>query len=214
MKRIAASLGFLFALVACNREVADKPAAKVSTEQQAGPVAAKPLVTSSTPVIKETSRIGFTAAKITRSHEGVFQQFDGKIDYAGAKPAGIEFTIDPASVKTDEAKLDGHLKSADFFDVQKFPMATFKSSGITAAPPGIGHGATHMITGTLDLHGVQKTITFPARVDVTPQGVHATSEFSINRQDWGVAYKGMPDDLIRDEVLIKLDLNFPSPPTA
>lgn len=214
MKRIAASLGFLFALVACNRELANKPEAKVSTQQQAAPVAAKPVVTASTPVIKETSRIGFTAAKITRSHEGVFKQFDGKIDYAGAKPAGIDFTIDTGSVKTDEAKLDGHLKSADFFDVQKFPKATFKSSSIASAPPGIGRGATHMITGTLDLHGAQKTITFPARVELTPGGVHATSEFTINRQDWGVAYKGMPDDLIRDEVLIKLDLNFPPPPKA
>jgi polyisoprenoid-binding protein YceI len=71
-----------------------------------------------------------------------------------------------------------------------------------------------MLTGMLDLHGVQKQVTIPVKAVVTPEGVRTTSEFTIKRQDWGISYRGMADDLIKDEVLLKLDLMFPPPPAA
>ena len=55
-------------------------------------------------------------------------------------------------------------------------------------------------------------MTIPVTAEVTPQGVRATSEFTINRHDWGISYRGMADDLIKDQVLLKLDLMFPPPP--
>ena len=65
------------------------------------------------------------------------------------------------------------------------------------------------MTGVLDLHGVQKSITFPAKIDVSDSEVGVKAEFSINRKDFKIAYAGAPDDLIRDDVLIKLDVKAP-----
>jgi polyisoprenoid-binding protein YceI len=71
-----------------------------------------------------------------------------------------------------------------------------------------------MLKGTLDMHGVKKDVTVPVKAEQSADGVRATSEFTINRHDWGVSYRGAADDLIRDNVLIKLDLMFPPPPAA
>ena len=62
------------------------------------------------------------------------------------------------------------------------------------------------VTGNLTLHGVTKSITFPAKVNVTPDAVDVDAEFSINRKDFGVSFPGMKDDLIRDDVVIKLEI--------
>lgn len=161
-------------------------------------------------VIAEKSSIAFTGAKVTGHHDGVFQKFNGQVNYNGATATGINFDIDLASVKTDETKLDAHLKSPDFFDVAKFPKATFTSSSITPGPTP----NDYTIAGTLDLHGVKKEVTFPAKVESTPAGVHATASFSINRKDWGIVYTGAADNLIKDDVAIKLDLWFPPAPQA
>jgi polyisoprenoid-binding protein YceI len=95
------------------------------------------------------------------------------------------------------------LKSPDFFDVARVPTATFRSTEIRA------EGEGHTITGDLTLHGVTKRISFPATLAVTDAQISANAEFSINRQDFGIAYPGMPDDLIRDLVVVKLSLTLP-----
>lgn len=212
---LALSLSLL--LPACRKsEVTDKPAAAVTetTSTTATDALATPATGGVTAnVIKEKSRIEFVAAKVTRDHHGGFRNFDGTIEYAGNKPAKINFTIDLDSVFTDTDRLTGHLKTPDFFDVAKNPKATFTSASLAEAP-GSPNGATHVLTGVLDLHGMQKTVTIPVKAGVTADGVHTTSEFTINRQDWGIQYPGAPDDLIKDDVLIKLDLWFPPPPAA
>jgi len=96
------------------------------------------------------------------------------------------------------------LKSPDFFDVEKFPKAKFVSTAIKA---GGDNGATHTVTGNLELHGVTKAITFPAQIKVDPDAVSVVAEFSINRKDFSIVYPGMPDDLIKDDVLLKLSLH-------
>lgn len=166
--------------------------------------------TTTANVIAEKSTIGFTGAKVTGHHDGVFQKFNGQITYSGATPTAINFDIDPASAKTDQTKLDGHLKTPDFFDVAKFPKATFTSTSIT---PGTTPN-DYTVSGTLDMHGVKKEVTFPVKVETTLAGVHGTAAFSINRQDWGIAYKGAADNLVKDDVAIKLDLWFPPAPQA
>ncbi|HXI14614.1 MAG TPA: YceI family protein [Thermoanaerobaculia bacterium] len=203
----------LTVLPACKSELDNKPDAAIvetsttSTEVQAPAVA---VVTTTHNVIKEKSSIRFVGAKVTEDHPGMFKQFDGKIAYAGNKPVSVEFDIDVTSVDTKIAKLDGHLKSPDFFDVANHPKATFRSTSIE---PGAGDG-TYTVTGNLNLRGEEKTISFPASVMMMPDSVHATSEFKINRQDYKVSYTGAADNLIKDDVLIKLDLHFPPPPPA
>ena len=220
MKSCSLMLAFSLLLLApgCKSEIDNKPAAEVSetsatsateatTTQSAGP-------TSSAPVIKEKSKIEFVGAKVTRDHHGQFNNFDGSIEYAGTQPSRISFDIDLNSVVTDTEKLTGHLKSPDFFDVAKYPKATFTSTSIAAAPAGSPNGTTHILKGTLDLHGTKKDVEIPVIATQTADGVNAKSEFTINRHDWGISYRGAADDLIKDDVLIKLDLSFPPPPAA
>ena len=203
---------------ACKSELDNKTAAEVSetvaTTSETSSTSALAAATTSSPVIKDKSSIQWVGAKVTGDHKGQFKNFDGSIDYAAGKPSRIAFDIDLNSVESDTEKLTGHLKSADFFDVAKFPKATFVSTSLTDAPAGAAGGATHMLTGTLDLHGVQKEVTIPVVTQVGAEGVRAKSEFTINRHDWGISYKGAADDLIKDNVLIRLDLLFPPPPAV
>ena len=75
--------------------------------------------------------------------------------------------------------------------------------------PGSEKGATHTVTGNLTLHGVTKSISFPAKVTVNESGLELTSEFALNRKDFGINYPGKANDLIRDEVVIKLAVKAP-----
>lgn len=217
----------LFALVillaafpACRKsEIGEAPAAEVSdTAPAAAPdtAATQPAGNVTTAnVIKEKSSIEFIGAKVTRDHQGKFHNFDGRIEYAGTTPQRVHFEIDLNSIETDDEKLTAHLKTPDFFDVQRYPKATFTSTSLSAeVPAGAPAGTTHTLRGTLDMHGVQKEVSIPVVTQQTPEGVRATSDFRINRHDWGISYRGMADDLIKDEVRIKLNLLFPPPPAA
>jgi polyisoprenoid-binding protein YceI len=213
------ALSILVFAPACRKsEIDEKPAAEVSeTSATTADTASSTQPTAggvTTNVIKEKSSIKFVGAKVTRDHNGEFKDFDGAIDYAGGQPQKISFDINLDSIETDTPDLTKHLKTPDFFDVAKYPKATFTSTAIEPAAPGAPAGTTHMVRGTLDLHGVQKEVVIPVKAEQTADGVHATSEFTINRHDWGISYKGMADDLIKDNVLIKLDLAFPPPPAA
>ncbi len=156
-------------------------------------------------ITPENAKIAFVGAKVTRSHEGGFTKFAGTVDVREPiEESIIEVTIDTSSLYSDEDKLTKHLKSPDFFDVAKYPSAKFRSTKITKTDTG------HAITGDLTLHGVTKSITFPATISKGADGgIASTAEFAIDRQDFGIAYPGMPDDLIRDKVVIKLDLKLP-----
>ena len=70
----------------------------------------------------------------------------------------------------------------------------------------VREGTGYTVTGNLTLHGVTKSITFPASIMVTPEGVTAQSEFVLKRFDWNIEYKGKADDLIRDEVVVTLNI--------
>lgn len=215
------ALSILVLLPACGKsEIANAPAAEVSDTGTTTPETAPPSTVPSGPVttanvIKEKSSIDFVGAKVTRVHNGKFNAFDGAIEYAGATPHRISFDIDLNSIETDDEKLTAHLKSPDFFDVAKHPKATFTSTSVTeGAPAGSPAGTTHTVRGTLTMHGVTRDVTFPVTAQQSPEGVRATSEFRINRHDWGISYRGMADDLIKDDVLIKLNMLFPPPPAA
>lgn len=153
-------------------------------------------------MITDDSSIEFVGSKVTGQHDGGFKHFQGEIDVAGdtAEGSDVEVVIDTTSLWSDNDNLTGHLKSADFFDVEQFPKATFSSSSVTDNGDG-----TYKVTGDLTLHGETKEISFPAEIDVEDDEVNATAEFAIKRFDFGIKYPGKQDDLIRDDVLIKLD---------
>jgi len=152
-------------------------------------------------VIRSESTIGFVGSKVTRSHNGGFKNFAGKINVAAGKIAGTpEFKIAMQSTWADDNRLEGHLKSRDFFDAASFPVTTFTVTGIDPA------GSQQKVTGNLNLHGVTKSISFPADIRIADDSVTVKAEFAINRRDFNINYPGMPNDLIRDNVVIKLDL--------
>jgi polyisoprenoid-binding protein YceI len=153
------------------------------------------------------SKLEFIGAKVTGKHDGSFGVFTGTIDVVDGKPEKSRVTaeIDTTSVDSDNDKLTGHLKSPDFFDVAKYPKARFNSTSIAPLTGGAG-GATHTVTGNLELHGVTKSITFPAKIQISADAVDVDAEFAINRKDFGIVYPGAPDDLVKDNVLIKLTL--------
>ena len=210
--------------IACQKsEIDQKPAAQVTGTSTASTTSSATQTTTdiqpspsgtAAKVIKEKSSIGFVGAKVTRDHTGKFNNFDGGIEYVNGKPERINFDIDLNSMETDTEQLTGHMKSPDFFNVAQYPKATFTSTSLTEAPAGSPAGTTHVLKGNLNMHGVTREVTVPVTAQVTPDGVRAKSEFTINRHDWGISYKGMADDLIKDNVLIKLDLLFPAPPAA
>ncbi len=203
------------ALVAC----AETPTEGVAeaTVASAEPTAAAPAEPSGA---RETlaidaarSSVGFTGAKVTATHDGSFGAFSGAIalDPANLAASSVNVTIQMDSLRIEPERLAGHLKTPDFFDVARFPTATFASTSVregASAQVG-GRPATHTVTGTLTLHGVAKEISFPAIVEVASDAVHAVSEFVIDRKDFGIEYPGMPADLIRDEVVIRFDVHAP-----
>ncbi len=151
------------------------------------------------------SKVEFVGAKVTGKHDGSFGTFTGTVNVVdnAIDKSTIRVEIDAASLVADAEKLTAHLKSPDFFDVAQYPQVRFTSTAISA---GGADGATHTVTGNLEMHGVTKAITFPANLRLTATGAEGNASFGINRKDWNITYPGMPDDLIKDEVLIKLTI--------
>ena len=153
--------------------------------------------------LSDTSTVEFVGSKVTGSHDGGFSTFSGTVtvpEGGELTQAQIDTTIDMNSVRSDNDRLTGHLMSADFFEVETYPEATFVSTGITK------DGGDYTISGDLTLHGVTKNISFPATMALDGDKLTATASFSINRTDFGIVYPGKPDDLIRDGVLLELNI--------
>ncbi len=125
----------------------------------------------------------------------------------------IEASIEAASISTRDEQRDGHLKSADFFDVEKFPTLSFKSTRVSRA--GDGEWA---VTGDLTIHGVTRNVVFnvegfsPAAKDPwgnTRRGLSATTK--INRKDFGLNWNAALETggiLVGDDITITLDVQF------
>jgi polyisoprenoid-binding protein YceI len=206
-KSLILAAGLTLTLFACNNDpVKDKPKAEV-----AAPATSVATTTAATAGAKELkfseadSKLSWVGAKVTNKHDGGFDKFSGTVSAVDNDPtkSSVTVDIDLASVRADDAKLVGHLKTADFFDVAKFPKAKFTSTSIKA---GGADGATHTVTGNLDLHGVTKAITFPATIKLDGDTATVKAEFGMNRKDFSIVYTGKADDLIKDDVLIKLDI--------
>lgn len=150
----------------------------------------------------QTSKISWKGSKVTRTHDGGFRAFSGSIGLVDNDPekSSVHVEIQVDSIFADDPKLTEHLKSPDFFDVKQFPTATFHSTSIKKAGEG------YELSGELTMHGVTKQVAFPAQITTTADGVNAKAEFAINRKDWGIVYPGMANDLIREEVVMILDV--------
>jgi polyisoprenoid-binding protein YceI len=206
-KMIAAVLPVLLQL-GCSNPADKVPAASVGSSTNAGE--AEKVETAAAGAAQDryfviqtnASKIGFIGSKVTGRHNGGFRNFKGELVVKGEKIAdsGNKIVIDTASLWTDTDRLTGHLKSPDFFAVQQFPNATFESTSVTQK------GTNWTVAGNLTLHGVTKAISFPASINVSADAVDIKAQFYINRFDFSMKYPGKADDLVRKEVVIKLDI--------
>jgi polyisoprenoid-binding protein YceI len=195
-------LSFSLFLAACENPADNKPKAKVNEPNTA-------TNSSSIAFNNENSKVGFIGSKVTGKHDGGFNKFTGTIDLVNnkAEESQVSVDIEMASVFSDADGLTKHLMDSDFFEVAKHPKSSFTSTKIEA-DKAKGEG-NYTVTGDLEMRGVKKSISFPAKIGVSPAEVTVDTEFAINRKDFGIVYAGKADDLIRDDVVIKLNLKAP-----
>lgn len=147
------------------------------------------------------STVTWTGYKPGGQHTGVFPISQGVLSADSAGLDAGNFTINVAGITdkdlsgADKAKLEGHLKSADFFEVEKYPTARFEITGVqpysdTSKVKSKLQGATHLVSGNLTLRDKTQNITFPAKITMDNSQVTATADFDIDRTQWGMNYKG------------------------
>jgi len=138
-------------------------------------------------VAVENSTISWKGYKPTGSHNGTITLQSGSLEMEDGEVIGGSFTADMATIKDADgsARLEGHLKSKDFFEVETFATATFKITNVE-----IGEGEEATITGDLTIKGITKEISFTAEVSETDAEVTLMSTvFQINRADFNVKYQ-------------------------
>lgn len=153
------------------------------------------------------STVGFRVRHFVAKTTGRFTKFGGTINYTEGSPASwkVEAKIDAASINTDHEKRDGHLKSADFFDVEKCPELNFKSTKVTDFKDGSGK-----LHGELTMHCVTK----PVVLDLEVGGVSgAKAGFSakgkIARKDFAIVWNRALDNggaVLGEDVEVTLDI--------
>ena len=176
-------------------------------------VAATPAFAAETYVVDKThSDAIFTIRHLMSRVTGRFDDVAGTINIDRAKPesSNVEFTIQATSIDTNDEGRDKHLRSADFFDVEKNPVITFKSSKMKATGKD-----TYDVTGQFTMRGVTKEITIPVTVlgemkdgRGTPKiGFETTT--TLNRKDYGVNWNRALDAggyILADDVKITITL--------
>jgi polyisoprenoid-binding protein YceI len=148
----------------------------------------------------DNTTVAFTGKKPDGKHEGGFKKLSGTATVTDGKldTLKIEVDIETDSLYSDDAKLTTHLKSPDFFGVKDNPKATFKTTKMEKTEKG------YTITGELTMLGKTKAVTMPATVAVTGDTLTLSSEFKINKTDWGMNYgKGKIDDEVAMKVTVK-----------
>ena len=175
-------------------------------------LAASPAWATTYTIDQDHTTIAFKVRHLFSYVRGTFDQFEGRFDYVPDHPEQwkVDATAQAASINTRVAKRDKHLRSADFFDVERFPTLSFRSAEVTEATP------THAkLRGLLTIHGVEKPTVFDLEIHGagkdpwgnTRSGFTATA--TINRKDFGIVWNTVVDTgqlLVGDEVDITLEV--------
>jgi polyisoprenoid-binding protein YceI len=170
------------------------------------------------------SKIEWVATKVTGYHTGTINIKSGELMIQDGKVNGGNFVLDMNSMvvsgpKGSDAasnnKLLGHLKSPDFFEVSKYPEATFVITAVNSFSGTVKDTTdprqeviskykvadpTHSVSGNLTIKGIAKNIEFPARITISGNAADAIARFNVDRTQWNLIYPGKPDDLIRNEI--------------
>ncbi len=212
MKNIFSLLFFAALFVACGPSGTEVESSDAVAADATTPVTATFTVdTTSSEVMWAGSK------KIGGGHEGVIPIENGTLTTNGEELVGGTFVLDITRLENRDldgegkGKLEGHLKSADFFDVDNHPTATFEITGVS--PVDGEEEFNHNITGNLTLKGTSRSITVPANVTMDGDRITATTpDFVIDRTEWGMQYGSgsiagiAQDNIINDEVGLNLTL--------
>lgn len=158
------------------------------------------------------SEVGFQVRHLLSKVRGRFNEFDGTIEFDESNPAGshVDVTIHARSIDTGEADRDTHLRSADFFDVEKYPTLNFKSTSVT--PRGEN---TYDVVGDLTINGTTRQVTLPASFLGAAQDPWGNTKFvyeaelALNRKDFGLTWNAALETggfLVGDEVKVSLSI--------
>jgi polyisoprenoid-binding protein YceI len=161
---------------------------------------------------KGHSEVSFQIRHLVTNVRGRFNDFEGTVNLDPANMVGstVEFKIKAASIDTGVADRDKHLRSADFFDTDKFPEITFKSKSIKATGKD-----QYAVTGTFTMHGVSKEVTLPVTFLGTAKdpwgGTRAGFETNatIDRKEYGIVWNKALDaggTILSDEVKVAINL--------
>jgi polyisoprenoid-binding protein YceI len=183
-------------------------------------------------VDKTASQLAWIGLKPGGRHYGTFGIQDGELIVENGEVAGGSFTIklDEIDVRDMEGdyrdKLTGHLKSPDFFDVTNYPTGQFVITAVRKLDGSSSDAAlteeaekevdnaadeflpevdnpTHRVSGNLTLRDKTLNVTFPARIEMTEEGMQAKARFVIDRTQWGITYRDdtSPVNRAKDEVI-------------
>lgn len=189
MKKVLLSLSLAAALLATPAAFAQQPAVKKTT-----PGTANAAVTPYK-LQPQLSTVGWVGKKVTGQHNGTVQFKEGTVLVRGNQVTGGTFVVDMTSVKVEDltdadtnGKLVGHLRSDDFFSVEKHPTATLK---ITSLAPIKGAGTNDnnaTVTGDLTIKGITRPITFPAKIGVKDGKAAASGTAVVDRTKYDIRY--------------------------
>ena len=163
-------------------------------------------------VDKAHSEALFQVRHLVTKVRGSFADFDGTIEFDEARPeaSSVTFTVQAASIDTNNTDRDAHLRSNDFFAVETYPTITFASASIT--PAG---GGTYTVAGDLTIRGVTKRIELPvsylgkARDPWGNEKLGFETEVTVNRKDYGLTWNAALETggfLVGDEVKISVSI--------
>ncbi len=161
------------------------------------------------------SEIQFSARHMMVSKvRGVFETWNGTIALDPANPASttVDITIDAASINTKDAQRDGHLRSPDFLNVEKFPSVTFKSTKVDVTGDN-----TAKLSGDLTIAGATKPVVLDVEYQGNAKSPWGTTNYGfsahtkINREDWGLTWNAALETggwLVGKEISIDIDLEL------
>lgn len=233
------TLAGIFGMLASCTGAPEGTDAEVGEAQEVAEASASAVTYS---VNTDESEVGWIGYKPTGKHNGTIPITEGEIAVEDGTIQGGSITINVADIQNEDladdpenqGKLLGHLKSPDFFDVENHPTATFEITSVEAynaeemeevkeeyeteytpieADEYRVDSPTHKITGNLTMRGNTLSISFPANVQVTENGISANAKFNIDRTNWGVSFRDeaavtdkAKDQFIYNTVNVSLDL--------
>lgn len=162
-------------------------------------------------IVPGQSEVAFISKQMGVPVQGKFERFDGQVNVDPAKPetGKVSFTIDLASAALGTAEAVAELKKPDWFDVAKFPSASFQSSSIKS----LGNGKID-VTGKLTIKGISNEIHVPMTLDRQGDALKVRGEFTIKRLDYRIGAGEWGDtSLVANEVLVKPRLTIQGAPT-